>query len=370
LRPCLGTSSAPQRRATFQRALRARTRLPARPIVAALTLALIASCATACGGGTQSGVDSTGEWTLVPPREESVDAAALRRLDRDLLAEPNVRSLLVARNGRLVFERYYHGGRMEQPFDVRSVTKSVVSTLVGIAEDEGKISRLDAPIGELLPWSKQLATDRRTTRVTLRQLLTMTAGLGTPPDVLADPRPVEEIIWRPLANDPGRWFQYDDGGAHIVSAVLSTVTGERTDAFAEDKLFRPLGIQQPRWALDGSGLPYGSAGLFIRARDLAKLGQLYLQEGRWDGHEVVSADWVRQATRRQVAGGAPLEEPYGYFWWVLAEWPRAYAAVGLGGQVVAVFPRQHAVVVITSGVQGQTRIGEILSRVVRALPQS
>ena len=337
---------------------------------AALLAALLALLGAACGGGSERSdrVDATGEWTLASPRNEGVDGAALARLDGEVRrTEPGLRSLLVVRHGRLVFERYYGGARPDEPFDVRSITKSVVSTLVGIARADGKIEGLDAPLTRVAPWAKQLSGDARLERVTLRQLLTMSAGLSTPPEAFSGPSPIEAIMFRPLAFDPGTAFQYDDGTAHLVSAIVASATGEQTEAYARDHLWKPLGIVPPRWTVDPTGLAYGSAGLHIRARDLAKLGQLYLQKGRWDGHEVVPADWVREATRAQVDGGAPLGEPYGYFWWVLEEWPGAYAAIGYGGQVIAVFPRQDAVVVLTSDVAGQTRIGNILNRIVPAL---
>jgi CubicO group peptidase (beta-lactamase class C family) len=336
---------------------------------AALFAALLAFLAAGCGGGDESDrVDASGEWTLAAPRSEGVDAATLRRLDEDVRrTEPGLRSLLVVRHGRLVFERYYGGAGPQEPFDVRSVTKSVVSTLVGIAQADGKIKGVDEPLARIAPWTKQLSGDARLERVTLRQLLTMSAGLSTPPEALGAPSPIEQIVFRPLTYDPGTAFQYDDGTAHLVSAIVAATTGERTEAYARERLWGPLGIEPPRWSVDGTGLAYGSAGLHMRARDLAKLGQLYLQEGRWHGDEIVPADWVREATRKQVSGGAPLGEPYGYFWWVLEEWPGAYAAIGYGGQVIAVFPKQDAVVVLTSEVSGQTQIGEILGRIVPAL---
>lgn len=327
----------------------------------------------ACGGGgddeggTSDAVDEANVWSRVDPADVGIDGAALARADRSIATKfPNVRSLVVARDGRLAFERYYGGATADQVFDVYSVTKSVVSALVGIAISEGRLESVDQRLVEVFP-DYSSAADSGLRQVTLADLLTMRAGFSGEP-IGSSSNWIRTLMTRPLEHEPGQVFVYDGGSSHLLSAVLTKVTGEKASVLASERIFRPLGIGDGwRWPDDGQGVSVGGDGLGMRARDLAKLGQLYLQEGRWNGKQVVPEAWVRRSTRMHTAVGVP-GQGYGYQWWV-QNGPRgkAYAALGYGGQAIVVLPALDLVIVLTTVPRGDTDVRAIVRMILPAV---
>jgi CubicO group peptidase (beta-lactamase class C family) len=276
------------------------------------------------------------------------------KLDRELRAEPGVLSVVVARNDRIVFERYYRGSAAAADLDVFSVTKSVTSLLVGIALQRGDLPSLDRRLGDFFPRVVRAARDRRVRRITLRQLLTMTTGYHDVPAARSDDW-VRTQIDRPLATDPGAAFAYDNGSYHLLSAVLTRVTGGTALTYANRVLFGPLGIHGVSWATDGQGHSLGNTGLRLRSRDLLKIGELVLHGGRWHGRRVVPAGYLHAATSRQT--GVATGIGYGYGWWIVtAPKPASMSALGYGGQAVAVFPSRHVVVVVTGSGDNRARV--------------
>jgi len=282
-----------------------------------------------------------------------------------------LRAVVVATEDRIVFEQYY--GSDEDTYGVvNSVTKSVVSTLIGIALHEGLIGSLDDTLAELLP-EHAAAMSTGVAGTTLRQLLTMTAGFpgtagATAPDFTGSENYVRDILAHP-ESPPGGRFLYSDGTSHLLAAVLEEATGTSALHFARSRLFEPLGIdthpafhpaaeQKPQaegladyqnadfaWPRDPQGVSTGWWGIKLRPRDMVKIGQLFLASGRWDNKQVVPADWVDQATTRQVAADGPLDG-YGYQWWTgTPDDDEAFAAVGYGGQIIEVVPDRNLVVV-------------------------
>jgi CubicO group peptidase (beta-lactamase class C family) len=290
----------------------------------------------------------------------------LEEVDGRITTEfPNVRSLLVVRDGRLVFERYYGGSGANQVFEVYSITKSVTSALLGIALAQGKLASVDQRLADFFPRYASDA-DPRVRRVTLADLLTMRAGFSGAP-ISSSSNWIRTLMTRPLEHEPGTVFSYDSGSSHLLSAVLTKVTGEQAATLARERIFRPLGITGGwRWQDDGQGVSIGGDGLAMRARDLAKLGQLYLQEGRWNGKQVVPAAWVRRSTRPHANVGAG--QGYGYQWWV-QDGPRgrAYAALGYGGQAIVVLPALDLVVVLTTVPRGDTDVQAIVRQILPAV---
>ena len=267
-----------------------------------------------------------------------------RSLDAKLRAEPGVLSVLVERDGKLIFERYYRGARRSGRLDVFSVTKSVTATLIGIALHDGTLRSLDQRLAEFFPKEVRHARDKRVRKVTLRHLLTMTSGYRDIAAVRSDDW-IHTQIDRPLAADPGKGWAYDNGSFHLLSAVLTKATGEKANTYAQRVLFGPLGIAHTTWATDGQGHSLGNTGLRLSSRDLLRLGEPYLHGGRWHGRQVVPAAYVRDATRRYTKLGHGWG--YGYGWWVVGGSPVGFAALGYGGQVVAVFPQKRVIVVST-----------------------
>jgi CubicO group peptidase (beta-lactamase class C family) len=322
-------------------------------------------------------------WRTAAASQHGIEAGQLDKVEDQVdQAYPGVRSVLVVRHGYLVYEHYRQGLSRTSGHDVQSVTKSVVGALVGIALAEGKVQSLDQPIAELLPAQLPAAGDPRFAQVTVKHLLTMTSGLpGDDPGRGGDPRVsdamfesadwVRHIVSQPLQSDPGTRFAYSNGTAHLLSAILAEVSDQSTLNYARVKLFEPLGIRtdkafEPRlvspidpdlvkayerasvaWPTDPQGFHYGGGFLRLPAREVAKFGYLYLNGGRWDGQQVIPADYVVAST--SAAGSSPnVLQGYGWLWWVGTEGGRTYFARGYGGQFIYVVPELDLVVVVTS----------------------
>jgi CubicO group peptidase (beta-lactamase class C family) len=319
-------------------------------------------CLLGCGGAEPSPAPHPSLRLDVAERE-GLDPARLRRADTQFTATPGLLSVLAMRHGRLVFERYYRGANAAGKHDVFSVTKSVVSALVGIELARGDLRSVDQKIVEFFPHQLVRDADTRIGSITLRDLLTMTSGYRPPPATASDDW-VRTLLSRPLVTAPGAAFSYDDGSAHLVSAIITSASGMPAEQLARRELFAPLGIHGGRWLSDGHGNTIGSTGLSLRPRDLLKLGELYLRQGRWEGRQVVPAAWVRESTRTRVV--IPGGYAYGYFWWVNTGPHGGFLAQGHAGQVVAVHPRLDLVVVITGsgGFDHLAVLGQVLRAVV------
>jgi CubicO group peptidase (beta-lactamase class C family) len=364
---------------------------PARCRVAhprAALMVVVCVLAVACTGRTGTQVSHrdqqpasawpTHGWRIATPTQEGMDPKGLALIDDDTgRVYPALRSVLVVRHGVLVFERYYHGATPATYFNLFSVTKSVTAALVGIALGEHTLDGLDQPIGQLLARHLPPNPDPRIRKVTLEQVLTMTAGLpadptdGTPPGLVHARDWVRFVLSQHPATTPGSRFAYSSDGSHLLSAIVADATGQPTLRYAQAKLFGPLGIPSDHpftpafaarivaayqragfaWPTDPQGYQLGYTMLKLTARDLAKFGYLYLKGGAWEGRQVVPAAYVRAATQPHVATGDPHATGYGYQWWTMTEQGhRGFAALGLGGQLVEVLPDLDLVVVLTSEV--------------------
>jgi CubicO group peptidase (beta-lactamase class C family) len=353
----------------------------------AALLVLVCVLAVACTGRSPpaperdrppAGAWPTHGWRTAAPRDVGVDPSVVAGIDDGArLTYPALRSVLVVRHGALVVERYYHGATPASYFNVFSVTKSVTSALVGIALGGHTLGRLQQPVGRLLARHLPPRPDPRLRGVTLEQLLTMTAGL--PPDPAPEMPPgwvrasdwVGFLLRQHPATRPGTRFAYSSAGSHLLSAIVADATGQTTLRYARTRLFAPLGIKsepafEPEfaarnaaayeragfaWPTDPQGYHLGYGFLKLTARDMAKLGYLYLKGGVWDGRQVVPAAYVRASTGRQVSTGDDLGryDGYGYQWWTTTEQGHpAFAALGLGGQLIEVVPDLDLIVVMTS----------------------
>jgi CubicO group peptidase (beta-lactamase class C family) len=251
---------------------------------------------------------------------------------------------------------------------------------VGIALKEDRIENLDQRLPEFFPEHFGPGTDPRKRQITLENLLTMTNGFRLNSfynnkgfeQIMSSDDVVEASIGQPMAKEPGEEFNYNDGDAHLLSAILTKTTGQSALAYAHENLFGPLGIDSDPdasiravpanfrhfeqagfvWADDGQGNSVGASGLKLTARDMAKIGYLYLQDGRWEGQQIVPKGYVRASTRKQVETGySPGAVPagYGYLWWTRkVEGYRAFYASGYGGQFIYVIPKLNLVAVIVS----------------------
>lgn len=302
----------------------------------------------------------TGGWRNSTPEAQGVDAAQLAAA-MDFLREERlpIHSLFIARHGYAVLDASFYPFTPDSLHDVASVTKSVTSTLIGIAIDKGFIKDVQQPVLGLFPGRTAANREPQKDAISLEHLLTMTSGLecvNSPTEVtlfnmMASPDWVQFMLDLPMAYDPGAQFDYSSGGVHLLSGVIRETTGEGAMAFARQHLFAPLGIQDAIWPLDPKGEDnHGWGDLKLRPRDMAKLGFLFLHEGRWNDRQVVSADWVRAATEKHVPTNSIPHGHYGYLWWIRDS--GAFSALGRGGQRIYVLPEQDLVVVVTAGAGG------------------
>ena len=296
----------------------------------------------------------TDGWRTAKPEEQGIDPAALAAVDaRVPLETPDLSALLVVRGGELVYERYYGGQEPEEPINTRSVTKSVTATLVGIALAEGALESLDQTVGELIPERIPDGADPAVAEITVRQLLTMTSGLAWDagsdwPTLTASEDWAALTLGQPVVGVPGETYVYNTGGSHLLGVIVAAATGRPLEEYAREKLFDPLGIVPGDWMRSPQGEPSAGSGLELTARDMAKLGYLYLRAGEWDGEQLIPADYAEAATTYQSLGDSTgAYANYGYQWWVTttaAGYPASFA-LGYGGQHVFVVPDLDLVVV-------------------------
>ncbi len=316
-------------------------------------------------------------WRTSSPEAQGIDSAVLANaLETIRERHIPVNSLLIERHGTIVLDAYFYPYSDDRAHDVASVTKSVTSTLVGIAMGEHKLDRLDAPIASLLPDAK-IAGDPRKAQITLANLLSMTSGLDCSDargrnflqQMEHSPHWAAFALERPETAEPGSTFNYCAGNMHLVSAVLTRATGEAAADFARARLFGPLGIQQVSWPKDSDGISHGFADLKIAPRDMAKLGYLWLHNGMWDGTQIVPANYLTDAFSPHA--NVEPDVQYGYGMWIYpdhghAGGPADFEANGNGGQRIAVIPSQGIVEVITGTGLDANKVAALLAGAVKS----
>lgn len=273
--------------------------------------------------------------------EQALDAAAFNGLEAVLAQQlTDVQSAVVMLDGRVVYS-FYRDGDPARRRDTQSIAKTAVSVLVGTAIAQKHIASVDQPVTELMPELLAANSDPRAARITLRHLLTMTSGFATnDPTGTAPAQPPRNAWGRPLAHDPGQTFTYDNSVVPLLMAVLEKTTGRPVADYARQHLVEPLALGEPSY----------ERGLFMQTADMVKLGQLYLNNGVWNGQQIVPADYVAASTQAHNAGGPPAGLSYGYLWWVVpgkAARP-TFMANGWGGQFIWVYPPLNLVVATTA----------------------
>lgn len=313
----------------------------------------------------------TQSWQNAEPQQVGINPQILHELDAVLQPSyPGINAIHIVRHGRVVFERYNNGKSPDDPLNVASVTKSVISALVGIAIDKGYIGSLDQKVLEFFPEYTPPPGAIQKRAVTLRHLLTMTTPFAwkssakgfEPLDRLRRQKNWVRFILDMLGErgQLGK-FQYSSAGTHLLSAILTRTTGKPARAFANETLFAPLGMRQipepdmssfsleevfgenmSGWINDPNGNTTGGWGLTITARDLSRLGYLYLNQGVWNGQQIISKTWIQESTADQ-------SENYGYLWWRRGNGVDfTYFAAGYGGSYLYCTPGKDLVVTIIS----------------------
>ena len=342
----------------------------------ALALALSACSSPAPVMTASSGTPGGTACSSSPEQLHEIGQQASSRLSAQIAASytdqfKDLRAVLVSVCGHPALERYEHATAQDHR-DSFSITKSVIGTLVGIALADGSLRSLDQPLSELLP-RHRASMSAPVAALTLRQLLTMSAGLDPDEGDLSSAPWFASTDWvRSILHDgirsPVNEFAYSTATSHVLAAVLVQATGKPVLSYAREKLFDPIGIptrpaQEPivdlakdpatngfAWSLDHQGVSFGGATLRLRPSDLLLLGQLYLDGGRLGGRQVVPRQWVTDSTAAQLTTpGDPSAFGYGYQWWVVhAGADTAFAARGYGGQLIEVVPSRHLVVVFST----------------------
>ena len=298
-------------------------------------------------------------WPAASLQELGFDPALGETIVARLPEFPSVTGVCVVRHGQLAFEHYRGGYDAETMVNVRSVTKSITSTLVGIALERGDLENIDLTVGDVVPDRVPADADPSVAEITMRSFLTMTSGLWWDnhedwPMLLAAENWVENTLRQPIIAPQGEMFTYNTGGSHLIGVMLASVIARPLEEYADEHLFGPLGIVRGDWMRSPQGEVNGGAGAELLPRDMARFGQLLLQDGSWNETSIVAGDYAAAATTRQSDGeaetGGSIGVPYGYQWWVTeATGYAAFFALGFGGQYVYVVPDLDLVVVVAAG---------------------
>ena len=276
---------------------------------------------------------------------------------------------LIVRNGYVVLDAYFYPYNEKDIHDVASVTKSVTSTLVGVAMNEGKIKLLSQPVLSFFTGSVA-NNDERKQKLAIEHLLSMTSGLQCEPrkNELTLLQMKESADWvkfmldLPMADEPGRKFIYCSGTMHLLSGIVTRATNQSANDFAGRSLFEPLGIRNVNWPTDRQGINHGWGDLHLHPRDMAKIGYLWLSQGMWNGRRLISADWMMQATQVHAKSGS---DEYGYGFWIRSG-VGLYEALGRGGQRISVVPAKNIVIVFTGGGFEPGDIGKFLLAAIKS----
>lgn len=282
------------------------------------------------------------------PRQQNFSSA--RQAAPDL---PQLHSLLVSHRGKLVLEYYAPKYSATRLANIKSASKSIISTLIGVAIERKLIDGVDEPVVRWFPELRK-DPDKRKATITIEDLLTMRSGLESTSGENYGPwvtsrNWVRYALQRPMVSDPGTSMEYSTGTSHILSAILTKATRQSTHQFATEVLAKPLGISLARWPRDPQGIYFGGNEMLMTPRQMITFGELYLNRGRLRGQQIVPAEWVDTSCRPRTRSRWDSDREYGYGWWIqdFGEHEACFAW-GFGGQYIMVFRDLDLVVVATS----------------------
>ena len=288
-------------------------------------------------------------WIVSTPGAEGMDSSIVENLYHTSFKDeiyPTLKALLIVRNGKLVSEAY-----IKDPDDIHrlhnlmSATKSITSLAAGIALDQGIIQSLDTTVYHYLP--EYFDSDINKREITIRQVLTMETGLDFDNEVHASElinhrgSSLEYVLHKNLVFDPGADWYYGNGNPQLISGIIQKESGLSLAEFIDKNLFKPIGISGYQWESLHDGLTFGAQGLWLKARDMAKIGWLMASTGIWEDSTIVSEDWIKRSTVNQSE-----YQNYGYYWYPIED--IAFYASGHGGQIIYIYPDKKLVVVLIS----------------------
>ena len=345
-------------------------------------------------------------WLTASLQDVGLNEGKLGELIKDIKRGEyeNIHSILIVKNGKLVFEEYFNGYTFNYSGDqfrgeytefgidtihnLASVTKAFTSALIGIAIDHGFIQSVHEKVFTYFPEYSHLS-DENKDKITIEHLLTMTSGLEWNEwDVpLTDYEkndliqlfvvedPIEYILAKPVVAEAGTKWYYSGGDANLLGEIIRRATGLRIDDFAEKYLFNPLGITDYEWKFINPDIVYTSGDSKLRPRDMAKFGYLYLNNGIWNGNRTISKEWVEASTENYISIPVPFAaemygESYGYQWWLRTDYDnskpyQSFLRTGWGGQRISVYPEVNMVVILTGGNYATAEpVNEIITRYI------
>ena len=298
-------------------------------------------------------------WEVASPEDVGIDQQILDEVYAAFVSEAcffNAKSLLIVKDGKLVYETYCRTSADRDRYShVQSVTKSITSLAFGIMDSEGYTDSLDQTLYSVIPDKFPSGNTKHT--ITLRNLLTMSSGLSFDNDVFSIEiycdrpyDPVKFILNKPLYALPGEKFYYRDCDPHIISYVIQRLTGKTEEQWVKEHIFGPLGIHDYYWDSDHTGTTMGAVGLHLKPRDMAKIGQMVLDHGCWNGVQIVDSTWISSSTQKQIETSyqtEPYVYEYGFYWWIVPRW-NAFTALGHGGNFIFIVPGKEMVIIMTS----------------------
>ena len=307
------------------------------------------------------------DWKVSAPEEVGLDAEELSRMTTRIEEQGEIDSVLIVKDGYLVLEEYYNDYDKEIQHEIYSCTKSIMSALIGIALERGEIESIDEKVLDFFPEYEIENLDELKKQITIKDLLTMSSGLEW--DESSVPYEDEEndffqmtrsddwvkfILDKPVVAKPEEVFNYNSGNSHILSAILQRATGMDTLSYAMKYLFTPLGVSSDdlSWEKDPQGIYFGGAFIRMRPRDMAKFGLLYLNNGRWNGNQIISEKWVKESTLAYIKSDRPCND-YGYQWWIWRCGTKSFRALGYGGQLIIVVKELDMVIVFTAQIPAE-----------------
>ena len=309
------------------------------------------------------------------PLDVGMDPKKLLELESIIMSQyKNINGMIIIRKGNIVFEKYYNSYRPDDNFHVASVTKSIISALIGIAIDKGYIKSIDQKVLDFFPEYVSNPADIQKQAITLRHLLTMTA----PHSFKNWQEPLERLCKQPDwvkytldglgQNGKIGDFKYSSAGAHLLSVIITRATGKCAREFANEYLFNPIGMRKipdyemkafgygdlfgknvQGWVKDPKGNSTGGWGLTLTTRDMARFGLLYLNSGIWNDDQVISKSWLNESTTMNNDKSVYLSYKYGYLWWLQEDDEVfSYSAIGDGGNIICCIPEKELVIAIAS----------------------
>ena len=319
----------------------------------------------------------TNGWQTSEPESQGMSSKKLRGL-HNYIRDQNlpIDSVIIVRNGYIVYEDYPSLSYGENSTHIlHSVTKSFTSALIGIAIKEGYINNVSETVVSFFPNHTIANLNAWKQAMTIEHLLNMEAGIewdewSYP---YTDPRNdlikminsgncVQFMLDRPMATEPGTVWLYNTGASHLLAAIIKQTTGQTPLQYAHDVLFKPLGITKAYWTHDPQGLHYGGSELHLRPRDMAKFGFLYLQNGTWDGNQIILSSWVNKSRESVVYPW--YGTGYGYQWWKDLDLG-TYEARGLNNQLIIVDPTNNLVIIFTAtDTTGKVHVSYLVSEYI------